>query len=504
MTKILRALTNKIFIVAMLILIQFVLVIQFARQIIFTYNFIYVLMMVLSTLLVVVVVNRDENPSYALAWSVVILVFPPLGAVIYLIIGGRRAPKLLRERISDTFGEDNLVQDDTIMQELKAISKRIQRQTQYIINGSDYPVFRNRNARYLKSGEIKFEVMLQEIEKAERFIFLEYFIIKDGYMWQTLLELLKKKVNQGVDVRLIYDDWGCATFTDLQKQCRDAGIDVVTFNPIVPKLAIQMNNRSHRKACIVDGRSGIVGGLNLADEYINKIERFGHWKDTAVFFEGEAVHALTSMFLQFYQYYTGIKEDPENYRYHFEEKETKGYIQAFSDAPTDEYDLGLASHLNLINNATEYIYIQTPYLIVGYEMIQALKNAATSGVDVRIIVPGIPDKVMVNQVTKSNYESLIKGGVKVYEYTPGFVHSKTMVADDKICTVGTTNMDFRSYYLHFESTVVFVDNDVVMDCKQDALDTFEVSKLITLEDVYKTPYLARLLRGFMNIFSGLL
>lgn len=504
MKNILKYLTNRIFIIALLIIIQFVFVLSLARNIIFTYNFIYSLMMILSIIIVISVVNRDENPSYSLAWSIVILVFPPLGAVVYLLIGGRQTPELLREKISDTFGEDNLVQDYEVLNELKNYDANIHRQTKYISNGSDYPVFRNRDARYLKTGEEKFDVMLEEISKAEKYIFLEYFIIKDGYMWQTLYKALSAKVKEGVDVRLIYDDWGCAGFKDLQKQCDDAGIKAFAFNPIVPKLAIQMNNRSHRKACIVDGRIGIVGGLNIADEYINKIVRFGHWKDTAVLFEGEAVHALTSMFLQFYQYYTKKEEDIESYRYDFDEKETSGYIQAFADAPTDDFDLGLASHLNLINNATEYVYIQTPYLIVGYEMIQALKNAATSGVDVRIILPGIADKKLVNQVTKSNYESLIKGGVKVYEYTPGFVHSKTMVADDKIATIGTTNMDFRSYYLHFESTMMFIDNDVVEDCKNDALETFEISKEITLKDVYKTPYVLRLLRGFMNIFSGLL
>ena len=504
MKNLLKFLTNKVFIVAFLVLLQFVLVMQFARNIIFKYNFIYVLMMVLSTLLVVVVVNRDENPSYALAWSIVILVFPPLGAVIYLLIGGRKAPKLLREKISETFGESNLIQDPKVLQELIKLDPNIHKQTQYISNGSDFPVFRNRYAKYLKTGEEKFEAMLQEIEKAEKFIFLEYFIIKDGYMWQTLLEALKKKVAEGVDVRLIYDDWGCSSFSNLQKQCDEANIEAIAFNPLVPRLAIQMNNRSHRKACIVDGRVGIVGGLNIADEYINKIVRFGHWKDTAVLFEGEAVHALTSMFLQFYQYYTQKEEDPEQYRYHFDKQKAQGYIQVFGDAPTDDYDLGLASHLNLINNATNYVYIQTPYLIVGYEMIQALKNAATSGVDVRIILPHIPDKKMVNQVTKSNYESLIKGGVKVYEYTPGFVHSKTMVSDDIIATVGTTNMDFRSYYMHFESTMVFIDNDVVADCKKDVEETFAISQLMTLEDVYKTSSLMRLLRGFINIFSGLL
>ena len=504
MKNILKHLTNKIFIVGMIILIQFFLVIYFAREIIFKYNFIYVIMMLLSTLLVVIEVNRDENPSYSLAWAVVILIFPPMGAVVYLLIGGRKAPKLLRESVEETFGEDNLVQEEIIFDELIAYDRHIAKKLRYIYNSSRYPIFRNRHARYLKTGEEKFEVMLEEIRKAKDFIFLEYFIIKDGYMWQTLLKELEKKVQEGIEVVLIYDDWGSSSFPDLKKQCVDAGIEAISFNPIVARLAIQMNNRSHRKACIVDGRIAIVGGLNIADEYINKIERFGHWKDTAVIFEGEVVHSYTSMFLQFYQYYTKEKVDIEKYRYSFEGDKFEGYIQGFSDTPTDDIDVGLATHLNIISNATEYVYIQTPYLIVGYEMIQALKNSATSGVDVRLILPGIPDKKLVNQVTKSNYETLIKSGVKIYEYSPGFVHSKTMVADDKICSVGTTNMDFRSYYMHFESSVIFVDNDVIEDCKKDALETFEVSQLIDLEEVYKTPAAMRLIRGFMNIFSGLL
>ncbi len=505
MKKILKRLTNKVFIVGLIIVAQFLVVMHYAQEFIFSYNIVYISMMLLSMLLVIFVVNKGENPSYSLAWAVVILIFPPLGAVVYLLIGGRKAPILLRESISDFFGEDNLTQDEDILEELESLSDSNRKQAQYIWNTSNYPVFRNRKSEYLATGEKKFKRMLQEIDKAEKFIFLEYFIIKDGYMWQTLLKHLSAKAKEGVDVRLIYDDFGCMEFQSLNKQCEENGIEAIVFNRIVPRLAIQMNNRSHRKACIVDGRVGIVGGMNIADEYVNKINRFGHWKDTAVLFEGEAVHALTSMFLQFYQFNTKIDENPDDYRYDFGKLEShEGYIQPFADAPTDDVDLGLATHLNIINEAKKYVYIQTPYLIVGYEMIQALKHTAMSGVDVRIILPHIPDKFLVNQVTKSNYESLIKGGVKVYEYLPGFVHSKTIVADDEICTVGTTNMDFRSYYMHFESTMTFMDNNIVDDCLKDVQDTFKISKLMTLEEVYKTPYLMRVLRGFMNIFSGLL
>lgn len=505
MKKILKYLTSKVFVVAAAICIQLYIVLYLWNTMLNTFRYLYLFMMILSLFLVIWVVNRDENPSYALAWSIVILIFPPFGAIIYLLVGGRKVPKKLREQITDSFKEEDLEQDLDIMATLQAYDLSTHKQAQHIYNNSKFPLYRNRHAEYLESGEKKFERMLEEIEKAERFIFLEYFIIKDGYMWQTLRTLLEMKIHEGVDVRLIYDDWGCSGFPELKEQCDKSGIEAIAFNPIVPRLAIQMNNRSHRKACIIDGRVGIVGGLNIADEYINRIERFGHWKDTAVLFEGEAVHSLTLMFLQFYRYYSGKKEDSEQFKYAFDNfSGEEGYIQPFADAPTDNVDVGIESHLNLISNAKKYVYIQTPYLIIGYEMIQALRVSALSGVDVRIIVPHIPDKKMVNQVTKSNYEALLKSGVRIYEYEPGFVHSKTIVADDRVCMVGTTNMDFRSYYMHFESSVLFAYNNVVTECYEDAMNTFDKSIEITLEDVLKTPYLLRVLRGFMKIFSGLL
>lgn len=505
MKNLLRILTDKIVVVGLVMLVQVSLILYFAMDFIFSYNLVYMFMILLSILLLIVVINRNDNPSYALAWAIVILAAPPFGAVIYLLFGGRQTPKKLRERITESFNDDDLVQDETIMTVLKTWNPNVSKQVQYIYNNAHFPIFKNRHAEYLKSGELKFKRMLEEIEKAKNYIFLEYFIIRDGYMWQTLLALLEKKIVEGVDVRLIYDDWGCAPFRELNEQCVRAGIKTVVFNPLVPRLAIQMNNRSHRKACIVDGRVGIVGGINLADEYINKIERFGHWKDTAVLFEGEAVHSLTLMFLQFYQYYTGIQENPDDFRYVFDDKALfDGYIQPFADAPTDDVDVGIESHLNIISNAKRYVYIQTPYLIIGYELLQALRIAALSGVDVRLILPHIPDKKVVNQVTKSNYESLLESGVRIYEYEPGFVHSKTIVADDEVCMVGTTNMDFRSYYMHFESTVLFVDNDVVMDCYQDVMETFECSIEITYHDVLQIPSALRLFRGFVRIFSGLL
>lgn len=505
MKSLLKLLTNKVLVVGLIFVAELVLILYFAWDILFRYTWFYAAMVVVTFLLVIWVVNRNDNPTYSLAWSIVILAVPPLGAIIYLLVGGRQVPKKLRERITEAYPEQTTEQNQDIISEIKELDPALFNQSNLIYNSVHYPAYRNVACEYLESGEKKFLTMLDILERAKSFIFLEYFIIREGYMWQHVLEILKAKVNQGVDVRLIYDDWGCATFSELKNQCDRAGIKTIAFNPLVPRLAIQMNNRSHRKAVIVDGRYGIVGGANLADEYINKIERFGHWKDTAVLVEGDAVYSLTLMFLQFYRYYTGIVEDPETFRYNFEDAPlSEGYIQPFADAPTDGNDVGLEAHLNMIYNAQEYIYIQTPYLIVGYEMIQALCLAAKSGVDVRILVPHIPDKKIVFQGTKSNYKVLLESGVKVYEYTPGFVHSKTMVSDHKSCIVGTTNMDFRSYYMHFECSLLFINNSVVAACYDDFVRTLDISEEISLESVQNVSLLVRTFRGLVRLFSGLL
>ncbi|AMC92638.1 cardiolipin synthase [Erysipelothrix larvae] len=505
MKKLLKLLTNKIFVVGLIFISELALILFFAADLLFRYTWLYVLMMFISFFLVLWLVNKNDDPMYALAWSIVILVFPPFGAIIYLLVGGRQMPKKLREKISESYPYQVDDQDADILQEIHQIDPALHTQANFVYNTAHYPIYRNLNAEYLEIGERKFERMLEILEKAEKFIFLEYFIIKDGYMWQTTLEVLTRKVNEGVDVRLIYDDWGCAPFVELKKQCEAAGIKSVIFNPLVPRLAMQMNNRSHRKAVIVDGRYGIVGGINIADEYINRIVRFGHWKDTAVLIEGEAVYSLTLMFLQFYRYYTGIAENPESYKYDFGRvPEGNGYVQPFADAPTDGIDVGIEAHLNLINNAKEYLYIQTPYLIIGHEMIQALCIAAKRGVDVRILVPHIPDKKIVFQGTKSNYEVLLEHGVKIYEYTPGFVHSKTMVSDDKISIVGTTNMDFRSYYMHFECSLLFVDTQVVSACYEDFIKTLDVSHEVTYTEIRSTAFIVKLFRATVRIFSGLL
>lgn len=506
MKTLLRYITNKIFIGGILVVSQFVLIIYLFWKLSINYAVVYGFLLVASALLVIYVTNKNDNPFYRLAWTLVIMTFPPVGAIIYFIFGGKKVPKKLRENIGEAYSKDSPI---FIENDREAIEKDIPKWAgliNYIENTSNFPAYQGTKSTYLISGEEKFDDMIKELEKAEKFIFMEYFIIKEGVLWDRVYSILRRKVQEGVTVRLIYDDWGCALFTDLAKQCAAAGIEAISFNPLVARLAIQMNNRNHRKICVIDSKVGYVGGMNIADEYVNIGSKFGHWKDTAVKIEGDAVQSLTLMFLQFYRYYTGKIEDHRKYTIEYEEKNADyGYVVPFADAPTDDYDLGIDAHISMINAARKYVYIQTPYLIIGYEMVQALVLAARSGVDVRIVVPHIPDKKIVNQVTKSNYEDLLKGGVKIYEYEPGFVHSKTFVVDDEACLVGTTNMDFRSYYLHFECSILFVKSPVVESCKKDVLDTIENHCIeISLEMAQSTPYPVKLFRSVARLFSGLM
>ncbi len=505
MKKILRIITHKIFIVAIAIVFEFALLFTIAWKLTNNYAIIHALLQVLSFLLLLHVINRHDNPYYRFAWAVIILTIPPFGAVLYLLFGERKVPKELRSKASEAYSEDLYLQQNTLIDDFKKNNSNWYRLIQYIYSASHFPVYDNTKGEYLETGEKKFEVMQEILESAEDFIFLEYFIIKEGYMWDIVYEILERKVKEGVDVRVIFDDWGCSLYPQLKKDLEEIGVKVVVFNPLVPRLAVQMNNRDHRKALIVDGRYGIVGGINIADEYINRIERFGHWKDTAVLIEGQAVHSLTLMFLQIYSYYAEEKDNPDDFRYDFpEDFKSEGFVMPFDDAPTDKYDVGADAHLTMIHNAKDYIYIQTPYFIVGHEIMKALTVAAESGVDVRIMLPHIPDKKLVNEVTKSSYEQLIQSGVRVYEYKPGFIHSKTIVIDDELALVGTTNMDFRSYYLHFECSILFIDHKVVQECYDDSLAIIEESIEITQEDVDKVSYPLRMLRSFLRIFSGLL
>ena len=346
------------------------------------------------------------------------------------------------------------------------------------------------------------------MEKAEKYIFLEYFIINGGEMWRAIQEVLERKAKQGVDVRLIYDDLGCFLRVpeDFPKRMGAKGIKCVVFNPFRPALSSLQNNRDHRKILVVDGKVAITGGINLADEYINAVDRFGHWKDASLLVRGAAAWSFTLMFLRMWSLTRREQVDYESF-YPWGEGgctlPSEGLVQPYSDSPLDQENVGEHVYLQIINNAKSYLYINSPYLIIDDSMTSALCLAAKSGVDVRIVTPHRWDKWLVHMTTRSYYRELVQAGVKVYEYSKGFLHSKTFVSDDKVATVGTTNLDFRSLYLHFECGVWMYGTPSVMEIKRDYLETLESCQRITLEDCQNNP-LVRLFQEVLRVFAPLM
>ena len=469
MKKIAHLLMGRLTIVGVSILLQicwlFLVLWKFSYQ--FTYA--NLIIRAAAIVLVLVIANKWENPANKLSWTFLILLSPILGIMLYFL-----------------FGRSGLTKD-----------------------WGHFPVYRNTATKYYESGEAMFPDMLAALESAEHFIFLEYFIIEEGHMFHQIEDILEKKVKEGVEVRLIYDDVGCIGTLPPRyyKQLQKKGIKCAAFNPFRPLLSVIMNNRDHRKIFVVDGAVGFTGGINLADEYINEVKRFGYWKDTGVRIEGEAVWSLTSMFLSMWNYIVHSTEDYSRFMPAQHQKapfENDGFVQPYGDSPLDHENVGENIYLNIINRAKNYVYIFTPYLIIDHEMLTALCNAAKDGVDVRIVTPGIPDKKMIFLLTQSYYAPLIQSGVKIYQYTPGFIHAKCFVCDDEIATVGSVNLDFRSLYLHFECGVFFYRSAVVAQVKEDCLNTFACSEQMTAEFCRNRPVPVRLLQSVLRLLAPLL
>lgn len=476
---------------------------------------IYYLMIGLSVLVCIGVINRDSDTSSKILWVFIIMALPFFGGMMYLLFGGRKIPKALmiqdRQAYSDYrhYAMQNMEalheaqkkehQEDPVLEKMVSMSW----------NNGRFPVYANSSTRYFKTGQEQFEAIVEALKQAEHFIFIESYILDYGTMLDTILEILEEKASQGVEVRVMYDDFGSLLNMDhdFPKVLESKGIHCYTFNPINPQLAIQMNNRDHRKIIVVDGRTAFTGGSNIADEYINAIERFGYWKDMGVQISGKAVEMFTISFLQIWNYCSPVNIPYENYvlpSVCFEKDRAPGYVIPFSDVPTDENNTGKNMHLNMLSTARRFCWISTPYLILDAEMESALILAVNNGVDVRLVVPGIPDKKTVYQVTKSNYDHLLSKGVRIYEYTPGFIHGKVTLADDVQALVGTVNMDFRSYYYNYECGIWLYKTEVIPDIHQDFEEIFAESTEIKLEDVRKTNPVVRYWRSILKIFSPLM
>ncbi len=493
------------------------LIIQIAFFLIAWYAFssysawIYAASLILSLIVVLKIINDNSDPSMKLAWIIPILLVPVLGGVCYLLLGMNKSMPATKKFVkrNATLTKENTTPHPDILVEVKLISPSVSRQMSYIEKYADCPPYKNSKVKYFPSGEAKFKALKDELEKAEHYIFLEYFIIMEGTFWDAILEILVRKVKSGVDVRLIYDDAG-SLFTLPYKYFREMeslGIKCRAFNQFVPFLSVIMNNRDHRKIVVIDGHTAFTGGINLSDEYINEVKRFGYWKDTAVMIKGDAVWSFTVMFLSLWDSMTDVLDDFDKYRPDLHQKAHNyedGYVQPYTDSPLDGEPVGETVYLNIINRATKYVYITTPYLIVDGEMMTALENASKSGVDVRIITPGIPDKKLIYALTRSYYAPLIEAGVKIYEYTPGFIHAKNFVSDDEIAVVGTINLDYRSLYLHFECASLMFRCKCIEHIKSDYFDTLEKSHLVTMKDTKRFGILSGVISAVMRLFAPML
>lgn len=456
------------------------------------------------------IIWRQNNPAVKLAWIVPILIFPLFGGIMYLAFGHVFLPKKLRAGMerTDILVKKSLQQDENILRELEEKDQSIANQSKYMLKYGNTPVWNHTTAVYYSEGVDYWKQLLEDLDQAKHFIFIEFFILCEGSMWNAVLEVLERKVQEGVEVRLIYDDVGSVFLLPKKyyETMEKKGIKCVAFNRLIPFMSLILNNRDHRKIVVIDGRVGYTGGINMADEYINYRCPYGdHWKDAGIRIEGEAVWNFTVMFLQMWNMSRYTEEDYSRYRYIFDEKpKAAGYVQPYVDTPLDDEILGENVYLNLIGHAKRYIYIYTPYLITDNEMYTSLKLAAKRGVDVRIVTPGVPDKKTIYWLTQSNYQNLIEAGVGIYQYTPGFIHSKCVLCDDEVAIVGTINFDYRSFYHHFECGVFLYQADAVMELKKDMEQTFEVCEVITAEWYRKKFMKTNIIGPILKLFSPLL
>ena len=502
-----RFIISRYFLLLVLLLLE--LVVLFLPHYILIGNEIYYLVVsIVNIAFIVYIINTKKNPHYKLAWITIIAITPGVGAFIYLMFADKKIPKNLRTE----FFENSISVKGLITQNQKYVKNikdnNVKQQLDYVSNNAYYPYYQNSRVKYYKLGEDLFADLFKDIKKAKHFVFLEFFIIKDGELLEELLKLLEQKVKEGVEIYFMYDDAGTIASEpkNLVGRLTDIGANVTVFSPLSPLMVLtaRSNSRDHRKICVIDNKVAYTGGVNVADEYVNKKELYGHWKDTGIKVEGEAVRTFTVSFIQFFNVYSKKHLVYENYLLKTTNIKSNSFVLPFSDSPSDKEITGKTVHYNMVTKAERYIYIQTPYLVIDDVMQNALCTASKSGVEVIITVPHIPDKKTVFMVTRSNYYKLLKAGVRIFEYTPGFVHSKLWVSDDKIALEGTINSDFRSYYLNYEYGVIVANDPEVLKMKKDYLDTLKVSKEISLEEEKKVKLIVRIARAIMNVFAPLL
>ena len=507
---ILSLIFSRFLIIAILLALQILIYIGFFVWLHHYLTVFIILTLTFTLVMVCYLFSSQIDHSAKLTWMLIISVLPFFGALLFwytqMNLGHRVQTKRVKTLIDKT--RSAIPQSDEIMAELEADGGGTDDLVTYLNHSGCFPIYKNTEVSYFPLGEDKFAAMLEELEKAEHFIFMEYFIIEEGYMWGKILEILIKKAKAGVDVRVMYDGM-CEMSTlpaDYWKLLKKQGIQAKSFSPIVPLLSSHYNYRDHRKILVIDGKTAFTGGVNLADEYINRTVRFGHWKDTAVMLKGDAAKSLTLLFMQMWA--TSEKDpdpvDPYLKDTGFVPDAPSGYVLPYGDCPLDDYKVGEAIYMDILNRATDYVHIMTPYLILDGELQTSLTFAALRGVDVKLILPGIPDKKAAYSLAKTHLPALVAAGVKIYYYTPGFVHAKVVVSDDVKAVVGTINMDYRSLYHHFECAAYLYKTSCIAEIEADFQKTLKECTPVTTESIRKEKLGYRLLGILMKFIAPLM
>ena len=466
------------------------------------------LVFLISVATVIAIVNRSMSPESKVTWLIVTFV-PVFGPLLYLMFGERRLSKKelkqLQELNSIAFHENNGRQLHLQLQETDKSAYGIINALLHMDSNAE--VYDQTDSQFFADGEEMWQQMLEDLKRAEKFIFLEYYIVDEGLMWDSILEVLEEKAAQGVEVKMLYDDIGCMVTLpgDYTVHLRSKGIDAHKFNKVIPRMTVAYNNRDHRKILVIDGQISYTGGINLADEYINHIERFGHWKDSGIRIDGPATQAFTRLFLMNWYINRGEISDFDQYHLENQTRFGSGLCIPYGSGPKPIYKtkVGKIVYQNLINQAEDFVYITTPYLIIDYDLTEDIKNAAMRGVDVRIVTPHIPDKKLIQLVTRGAYPDLLSAGVRIFEYTPGFIHSKQMIVDDRFAAVGTINLDYRSLVHHYENAVLLYKTESIADIRKDFEGIFEQSQEIFSDTINPTWY-QMMIKEVTQLFAPML
>ncbi|WAW15534.1 cardiolipin synthase [Peptostreptococcus equinus] len=502
-----KHLVKPIFLVTILILLQIFLFIFIYTIFIQKVHWINWIWIVIRFILIIHIINLDKPIDYRVAWIIPIASLPVFGIMLYLFLEILPGPRMLSRRLEKIKIKNTklLTANKNIPSEMEHDPRVDYGLDRYLDNIIDYPMHKNTDLQYYTQGEEYFEKLIVDLRNAKDFILMEFFIIKPGIMLDTIVDILSDKVKEGVDVKFMYDGMNAYHLPSSYKNYLESlGIDTLVFGAVKPILSTYHNNRNHRKIVVIDNEIAYTGGVNLSDEYINAVEKFGHWKDNGIRLEGQAVKNFTVMFFNLWDLSSGNEYNLNRYLSHELLTQSQAYVQPFDDAPNDQETVGENVYVDVLNQAKDYVYIMTPYLILSDKVINAIKFAAKRCVDVRIMMPGIPDKKIAYNMGRSYYEHLIKNGVKIYEYSPGFLHAKSFVSDDMTSVAGTINLDFRSLHLHYENAVLVYDEDFALKLKEDFLNTQEKCNQMTIEKYRELNFIYRLSGRVLKLFAPMM